>query len=109
MKEEIPDDLLRRCLQGKLSPAEQEQLEKRLAEDPKLAEDLALQRAEMAGQARDQEHRRAVAIGRDRHAAGHRRALPESRHAPVQRDDRPLHQYLPHVGAFYRQNQRCPG
>ena len=48
MKEEIPDDLLRRYLQGKLSPAEQEQLKKSLADDPELAEALALQRAEIA-------------------------------------------------------------
>ncbi len=48
MKHNTTDDLIRAYLGGKLPPAEREQLEKMLLDDPKLAEQVALLRAEAA-------------------------------------------------------------
>ena len=48
MKENSTDDLIRAYLGGKLPPAEREQLEKMMLDDPELAAQVALQRAEAA-------------------------------------------------------------
>lgn len=48
MKDNTTDDLIRAYLGGKLPPAEREGLEKRMLDDPELAEQVALQRAEAA-------------------------------------------------------------
>ncbi len=48
MKHNPPDDLLRAYLSGQLPPAEREQMEKTLLDDPELSEQVALLRAEAA-------------------------------------------------------------
>lgn len=48
MKQNTTDDLIRAYLGGKLPPAEREQLEKMMLDDPEIAERVSLQRAEAA-------------------------------------------------------------